>query len=681
MKLAVGALGILLCLASVASAEGHATLRRYDVGFFQRFAPQNARDIIDNVPGFRLVERSGDRGLGQAGANVLIDGQRVVGKNIGVTDVLAQIPAAAVREVQVLDGARLHITGFSGLVVNLVLVERGISGPSDWTPEFPSRIPATLSDGDLSVAVSTPLSTLTVRAGNDASRRGSAGPEVVVDPSGMVVQRREKNFESRGDTPFLALAYERKSLGGSGISLRGELERPRLRFRETSLRIPEDGAGPFLQEFEGEFEGLNAEGSGEFETSLGAWGMTLIGLYRSETGEDRSTIDRGLDGASRFSRFLQDSTLTEAVGRAEFSRSLGDKLIGEIGFEYVRNEIGVENRFAEGGMPEETGLAGLLPQETAVAEDRFDLVFTAQYDPVPALSLQSSFALEHSTLSQTQPLRVERRFLRPKGYLRAAYKAGPRTTWRAGVERDVGQIDFFDFATGFDLQEEETDFGNADLVPAIISASDLTYDSKLGEKSRLGLRGFVEIVEDTIDQIPLRDQTGFPIGNAIGNAGRSTAYGMEADATLFLMPLSLPGAQLTLEGEWRDSDIEDPLTFRGRPVSGALEWSYEVTMRHDIGATPYAYGFYLANFAFFEEFRFAQEALFERSHPYANLFAEHKDLFGLRVVATLANVTDVDEEFRRTFFPGARSETLPLFTEIRARNFEPFLNLRITGTF
>lgn len=681
MKLIGGVLGMVLSLAGTAMAGDHATLRRYDADFFARFAPQNARDVIDNIPGFRLIERSGDRGLGQAGANVLIDGQRVVGKNVDILDALAQIPAAAIEEVQVLDGARLHITGFSGLVVNLVLVERGVSGTYEWNPEFRRRLPANLSDGDLSVVVSSAASTLTVRAGNEASRRGSAGPEAVLDPAGLVVERREENFESRGDTPFLALAYERETPGGTGISLRGEIERPRFRFEETSLRRPEDGGDPFLQEFRNDVEGWQAEGSGEFQAGLGAWDMTLIGLYRSETMEDGSVRDSGVNGDTRFRRFFQDSALTEAVGRAEFSRKIRDNLTGEIGVEYVRNEIDVENLLAEGSARSALGFENLAAERTAVAEDRYDLVLTAQYEPAAALSVQAAVALEHSTLSQTAPVVSERSFLRPKGYLRAAYKAGPKTTLRAGIERDVGQIDFFDFATVIDLQENETDFGNADLVPETLSVADLTFDRKLGEKSQLVLRGFVEIIEDTIDQIPLRDETGFPIGNAIGNAGRSTAYGIEADATLFLTPLSLPGAQLTLEGEWRDSDVEDPLTFQGRPVSGALAWSYEVTMRHDVGATPYAYGFYLANFAFFEEFRFAQEALFERSHPYANLFVEHKDLFGLRVVATLANVTDVDEDFRRTFFPGARSETLPLFTEVRARNFEPFLNLRITGTF
>ena len=58
---------------------------------FARFAPRNALDMLEEVPGFTIRGEDGARGLGQASANVLIDGERITNKSEGVFTQLSRI--------------------------------------------------------------------------------------------------------------------------------------------------------------------------------------------------------------------------------------------------------------------------------------------------------------------------------------------------------------------------------------------------------------------------------------------------------------------------------------------------------------------------------------------------------------------------------------------------------------
>jgi outer membrane receptor for ferrienterochelin and colicin len=76
---------------------------------FTRFAPRNALDMLNNVPGFSIVSDDQGRGLGQASTNVLINGQRVASKSESVFDVLRRITSAQVERIEIVDGATLGI--------------------------------------------------------------------------------------------------------------------------------------------------------------------------------------------------------------------------------------------------------------------------------------------------------------------------------------------------------------------------------------------------------------------------------------------------------------------------------------------------------------------------------------------------------------------------------------------
>ena len=95
---------------------------------FERFAPRNALDMLQQVPGFSIRGDDGGRGLGQASANVLVNGARISSKSTGVFDQLQQISIDRVERIEIVDGASLSIPGLSGQVANVVTSPGAING-------------------------------------------------------------------------------------------------------------------------------------------------------------------------------------------------------------------------------------------------------------------------------------------------------------------------------------------------------------------------------------------------------------------------------------------------------------------------------------------------------------------------------------------------------------------------
>ena len=83
-----------------AAAEADASIgsrQVYTPADFAAFSPRSALDMIEQLPGFTIDGglNFGNRGLGQAAGNVLLNGVRIATKSGSITDELARIPATS----------------------------------------------------------------------------------------------------------------------------------------------------------------------------------------------------------------------------------------------------------------------------------------------------------------------------------------------------------------------------------------------------------------------------------------------------------------------------------------------------------------------------------------------------------------------------------------------------------
>lgn len=76
----------------------------YESGFFDQYNPITASDMLDRIPGVNVFggnRGGGGRGLG-TGGNILINGQRIAGKDNSARDQLDRITAAEVERIEII---------------------------------------------------------------------------------------------------------------------------------------------------------------------------------------------------------------------------------------------------------------------------------------------------------------------------------------------------------------------------------------------------------------------------------------------------------------------------------------------------------------------------------------------------------------------------------------------------
>jgi len=113
------ALCVTTLSTSLALADGVNVEASYTPDYFTQFQPITAQDMVARVPGFTIQDDSGgERGLGQANLNVLINGRRPSSKSSNARDILGRIPVKNVERIDIVDGASLDIPGLSGQVAN-----------------------------------------------------------------------------------------------------------------------------------------------------------------------------------------------------------------------------------------------------------------------------------------------------------------------------------------------------------------------------------------------------------------------------------------------------------------------------------------------------------------------------------------------------------------------------------
>jgi hypothetical protein len=124
----------------------------YAPEFYDRYSPRSALDMVQQTPGFTITESAAKRGLGQGGANVLINSQRISSKATSAADTLTRIAADRVVRIEIVDGARLNIPGLSGYVVNVITRGGAMTGRWEWSPELREDRSPRLERGKLFVS-------------------------------------------------------------------------------------------------------------------------------------------------------------------------------------------------------------------------------------------------------------------------------------------------------------------------------------------------------------------------------------------------------------------------------------------------------------------------------------------------------------------------------------------------
>lgn len=644
---------------------------------FARYAPRTALDMVLQIPDFTLEESSGDRGLGQASENVLINGQRVSGKSNDARSYLGSIPASSVQRIEIVDGATLNIPGLTGRVANVIAESGAFRFQFQWNAQVRRNVPDQLTNATISASGRVGASDVTLSLTNDAFRRGGVGPEYITAADGRLLVRRDERSAFEGDYPRLVGTLRRLWSDGTilNLNLSGALYYFRGGFDAQGTEFPTQLR--YDERFRNREDEWNVEGGGDIEFALGGGRLKFIGLQRYEHSPfvtrftSRDQTPGAVTTGSRFDRTIDDG---ETVLRSEYSWRGGGgdwQASLEGAYNFLDNQSAFFSLQPDGSFLN-------VPFDGAnvfVDEWRAEALLTRGMTLGRGFNIQLTGGGEYSRIRSTGTNGLTRSFFRPKGTLRLTWTPDSRWTVNAEFRRAVGQLSFFDFASRVDIENNNSSAGNRELVPDQSWRARLQATRSFGSLGSLTIGGYHEWITDIIDQVPITATT-----EGVGNLPSARRWAFTFSGTLNLDPLGVQGARLNFSGELRDSSVRDPLTGVSRRISEDLNRLINAEFRHDWPGTDFAWGAQLYEERYRPFFRLDQVSSSWLSRPVTTVFAEHKDVAGMTVRLGLRNILNARDDIRRDVFVTRRNGPLD-FRERQIRNIHPIVTLSVTGSF
>mgnify|MGYP001308897370 CR=1 FL=1 len=650
----------------------------YTPDYFERYAPRNALDMLAQVPGFVIDDGDNNsRGLGQATANVLVNGERFSSKSDSVRDQLSRIPAGDVVRIEIVDGTTLDIPGLNGQVANVIVNKTGASGQFSWTTGFrPYNTGAQLFGGEVSSTGNAGKLDYTVSLSNENNRFGTDGPITVIDGVGDLIETQDTKFSGKFDNPTLATNFTYTF--SPDVIAHLNLQYGEDFWSERITELADVVGGPDRDRLLlNDEDGPEYEIGGDIEFPLGHGKLRLIGLERFERDNFRSVlVDSFADGSpDTGSRFRQTNAAGERIGRFEYGWTMFKadwQLSGEAAFNRLDRRSSIEILDEDG----EFFFIPFPPGNGGVTEDRYEGILSFSKQLTPKLSLQATAGAEYSKIQQTGSAANSRVFKRPKGSLSLAWK--PASDFDVSVElrRRVGQLSFGNFLASINLDNDNGNRGNNELVPDQSWNLEAEINKSFGAWGSAKLQVRQAWFEDFIDYFPLANG-----GEARGNIGDAQRLHIELSGTVKFDPIGWKGAQLNFAAVQRYMDIVDPFTGENRAFSNDLYNRLEADFRHDIPSSDWAYGASLFTFSPVEYSRRYEEGRFWEGPSFVDVFVEHKDILGMTGRLRVGNVLSARNKGFRSVYDGSRPDGDVLFTETLDRRIGPIVRFTLSGNF
>ena len=649
----------------------------YDVASFARFAPQTALDMVRQIPGFTISQVSSDRGLGEASQNVLINGQRISGKGDSAETVLGRTAARSVLRFEIADGPTFNISGLNGQVLNVVTKPDSFSGNFAWKPEFRQQLEPRWFNGEINVSGTLGKGTYNIGLNNnDSFRNGFRGREVNRNAAGDLLFSRDQVATFYGDRPHIGASYSLTSDGGAIFNTKASYEQFRFR-RSTAVRRFASGLADIGELSRGREDEWNAETSTDYEFALLGGRLKLINYNRFEhsptTRVFRQDFTNGMPPAgSRFDQIVDEG---ETVLRSEYKWKSG-KTDWQISLEGARNFLDSTAQLFNLAPTGEFVERPLPGANSRVEEKRAQIILSYGRPLAKNLTLQTTLGGEYSKLSQTGSNGQVRSFIRPKGSALLAWKASSLLDISLQLQRKVGQLNFFDFLASVDLQDANNNAGNGELVPPQSWLAELEVNRSLGKAGSIKLKLEAEKISDIVDQIPI-SATEEAVGNLREGAKRARG---EVRASFLLDTLGWKGAKFDVTASYQRSRLRDPLTLTNRAISGDQRFGISVDFRYDIPRSNWAFGAALDDQGSEPFFRLDFESRDFANRPAVKAFIVNKDVFGLKVVGQVFNLSGQRDRSYENFYVNRRNGPIDTVRTSEQRSGF-FYRLQISGTF
>lgn len=634
-----------------------------------------ALDLAIKTPGGQVIlgraDGGDERGFASNDDGVLINGQRLSGKNNSSEAALSRISASQVLRIEIIRGSSPDIKISSQeAMMNVVLVEN--ESRRSVTFDLGSRI---LPSGRF-----FPLGSV--------SLNGSEGPLdyfLEVSQSGYITDyhrndeiidnngRREKFTRDEGDQYFHSrkistnLSYQFQS--GDQLRLNASIGRDQSKFIWNGA-VEEFGAdGNIL--FNGNsaldiilnkptFE-ISGDYTGSFSNKLS---YKMIGLYLGSSAETNHVRDALVIGTEPIpdSDTVFFSDAREIIFRPSLSYAFANDNNIETGNEIALNNVE----------------AGLNPNDlVTVKEARSESFINFTYKVANDLNIESALKYELSKITQESIGRNNSEtfsYLKPSIDLR--YDLNPANQLQFSARREVSQLNFNDFASSID-DDDILIGGNQDLVPEKSWVFETSFERRFTNDQGHVRFGFKhERISDHIDLIEVA-----PGIAGVGNVGNATKNTYAVSTSLKFGFIGLQNVVLDGKFEYFNTKTLDAFTLDNRAFNDVNRYISTGILRHDLDSIGVSYNFQFWYYGPYKSYSVDQFTNSDHDSFTLSFSVNYKIFNNMILTLSGDNLLNVNEDRMRTLYSPTRLSGLVSSIENRDQFYDKRFRIRLKGTF
>jgi outer membrane receptor for ferrienterochelin and colicin len=581
----------------------------YKAEFFAQYSPVTANDMLERIPGLDLSDSGSaaesDRGLG-TGGNLLINGQRIAGKDNAAQDQLNRIPANEVERIEIIrdTSGELNVRG-SSEVINIVLTAAQSRSSTtvtlvnrlnhDDTFETGGSVGWANQSGDFQALVNLELRP------NFENREYR---EVRLDPDGEQFGTLfETNIRNQDVLTFSTnMGYNSDPHRMQLNLLASESDYPRP-IRRDFVDFTDVGEINSVEEELVENEQRNWEVGGDYEFSFGNGSrLSLLLVANSEIRDfvrERFEADPATEPLNKDLFIDSKQERTEFIVQGNYNLPLTSDQSLRVGLERADTQLDSSLLIgsASGSEPPSEEYGGLPPLPsvsnlgTRVEEIRYEGFLFHNWTLSDRSSLESSLVYETSEISQTGVVNKVRDFQYWRPSMDYRYNITENFQIRATVQRQVEQLPFALFAATTNEEDRDRDVlaGNPEIEPQTSWNYDVEVEYRLPDDAGVfSSKISYADIDNYIGRINATTDPNEPL-SATGNVGPAKSWGWSNRASLRLNKLKLPDAVVTARLELFDSEITDP--FLGTRQRIKERGSASLEFRHDVTEYGFSYGF------------------------------------------------------------------------------------------
>jgi len=662
----------------------------FSSAYFERFQPQTALEMVQQLPGFQLDNSTNDtRGFGGAAGNLLINDRRPSAKQDVPSTILSRIPSGIVERIELIRGQARGIDLRGQSVMVNVIIKTDSPAAVRWEANVRKSFEHGPLVPDLSVSLTDSLLGLEYNTGFTIRKTafGRFGLDKVFDGSGNLIENRHDSRENR--LPYLNTNLgAQKYFGETLVKFNSIFTIDNFNQFLESDRVPvELSIDPRDEFFDSKTHRtkleIGADAEREIINNLKGKAIMLF-YYEDENSFQSQRVLNSFDVQTRFRVSDKDAITEEIIGRVEFDWTGINQHLIQANFEGAFNTLdgSLEQTLDIGAGPVIVDVPGA---DSVVDEMRWDVLVTdtitlGQYE------LDLGIGAETSTISQIGDATQERSFtyIKPRIALSHTTQEGHQTRFR--LAREASQLDLNDFVSATVLEDNDVALGNPDLRP------DTTWITELGHERRFGRNGSIKLtlfhhwITDVQDLLPLSANFEAP-----GNIGDGRRWGLEVEGTIPLEWLGLAGAKLDIKARLQDSTVVDPVTGINRELSsvsghGPLSYdvdnsyAYDIRYRQDFSSSRVSWGWSVISRADRPLYKVNELDIFDEGASVLT-FIETSRWLGVKIKLSWENILDFTESRQRTVYVGERDLSPVDFKEVRARTRGSHAYFIVSGTF